>query len=88
MDASNHWDGVPRGSTATELLGWRPTCRCDAAAPVPATVLDPFAGAFTTCLVAEQLRRDSIGIELSPEYCEIGRRRLAGDAPLFFAETA
>lgn len=73
---------------AAETLGWRPTCGCGAGDPVPATVLEPFAGAFTTCLVAEQLRRDSIGTELNPEYCEMGRRRLATDAPLFFAEAA
>jgi DNA modification methylase len=78
----------PNHKLETKTLGWRPTCGCDAGEPVPATVLEPFAGAFTTCLVAEQLRRDSIGIELNPEYCEMGRRRLATDAPLFFAEAA
>lgn len=69
-----------------ETLGWRPTCACDAGAPVPATVLDPFSGVFTTCLVAEQLQRDSIGIELSEKYIAMGRKRLAGDAPLFYRE--
>jgi hypothetical protein len=54
---------------------------------MPATVLDPFAGAFTTCLVSERLQRNSIGIELNPTYCEMGRKRLAEDASLFFAET-
>jgi len=40
------------------------------------TICDPFAGAFTTCLVAQELGRKFIGIELSPEYCEIGKKRL------------
>lgn len=41
------------------------------------TVLDPFAGSFTTCMVAMEYGRNSIGIELNPEYCEIGRKRCA-----------
>ncbi len=49
-----------------------------AGCPGGGTVLDPFAGAGTTLYVAEQLGRNSIGIELNPEYCEIIRRRMAG----------
>ena len=30
-------------------------------------------------LVAERLGRNSIGIEISPEYVDIARRRIAGD---------
>jgi hypothetical protein len=60
---------------------WRPTCQCNAAV-VPCIVLDPFAGAFTTAMVADRLQRDAIGIELSPDYCEMARRRLLRDAPL------
>lgn len=45
--------------------------------PIPCTVLDPFAGAATTLLVAEKLGRNSIGIELNPEYVEIAENRLA-----------
>lgn len=39
-------------------------------------VLDPFAGAGTTLLVAEKYGRDSIGYELNPKYCDIIRNRL------------
>ena len=39
-------------------------------------VLDPFAGTFTTCAVAQRLGRESIGIEMQPEYFKIGLRRL------------
>jgi len=39
-------------------------------------VLDPFAGSGTTLRVCQQLGRQSIGIELSPEYGEVIRERL------------
>jgi site-specific DNA-methyltransferase (adenine-specific) len=39
-------------------------------------VLDPFSGTFTTCKVAKQLNRKSIGIEIQEEYYKIGLRRL------------
>lgn len=63
--------------------GWRPTCKHDALEPVPCTVLDPFAGAGTTLLVADRLQRNAIGVELNPEYAEMARRRLTNDAPMF-----
>jgi len=40
-------------------------------------ILDPFAGTGTTLVVAYQLRRNSIGIEIDPEYVEIIKRRLS-----------
>ncbi len=39
-------------------------------------ILDPFAGAFTTCAVADRLKRRSIGIERELDYVKIGLRRL------------
>ncbi len=39
-------------------------------------VLDPFSGTFTTCFVAKELNRNSIGIELQDGYVKIGLRRL------------
>ncbi|NOS89413.1 MAG: adenine-specific DNA-methyltransferase [Methylococcaceae bacterium] len=39
-------------------------------------VLDPFAGTFTTCAVAQRLNRVTIGIEMQPEYFKIALRRL------------
>jgi site-specific DNA-methyltransferase (adenine-specific) len=38
--------------------------------------MDPFSGTFTTCFVAKELGRNSIGIELQDEYVKIGLRRL------------
>ena len=54
-----------------------------AGCPAGGTILDPFFGAGTTGLVADRLGRDCIGIELNPEYVEMARKRIAGDAPLF-----
>jgi DNA modification methylase len=56
--------------------GWQASCACDAGEPVPATVLDPFAGAGTTSMVAAKLGRDSIGAELNPDYIAIAERRI------------
>ena len=39
-------------------------------------ILDPFAGTFTTCAVAQRLGRACIGIEKEEEYIKIGLRRL------------
>jgi len=39
-------------------------------------VLDPFAGSGTSMVAAEILDRRWIGIELSPNYCEIARNRV------------
>jgi DNA modification methylase len=40
-------------------------------------VLDPFCGANTTGLVAEQLGRDWLGIELNPTYAAMAEKRIA-----------
>lgn len=39
-------------------------------------VLDPFAGSGTTLEVARELHRNSIGIEILPEYCEMAQDKL------------
>ena len=40
------------------------------------TVFDPFFGSGTTLIVCKQLKRNFIGIEISPEYCKIAEDRL------------
>lgn len=65
-----------------QTTGWQPSCAHDAE-PVPCTVLDPFAGSGTTGVVALRLGRSFVGIELSPEYAAMARRRIENDAPLF-----
>jgi DNA modification methylase len=39
-------------------------------------VLDPFLGSGTTAVACKQLKRNFIGIEINPEYCEIAKKRL------------
>ena len=43
---------------------------------VPAVVLDPFVGSGTTCAVAQQLGRRSVGLDLNPEYLDGAKRRI------------
>jgi DNA modification methylase len=54
-----------------------------AGCPADGTVLDPFGGAGTTGLVADRLARHAVLIELNPEYAQLARDRIIGDAPLF-----
>lgn len=49
---------------------------CEVFGRKPGTVLDPFGGAGTVGLVAQELGRHAILIELSPAYAEIIRKRL------------
>lgn len=84
VTGSNNWDGgaYPNLCKQVTTTGWAPSCACDVAT-VPCTVLDPFAGAGTTLLVADRLQRDAIGIELSPDYTRMAMDRCRDDAPLF-----
>ena len=40
-------------------------------------VLDPMCGSGTTCKMAMETGRDYIGIDISEEYCEMARKRIA-----------
>jgi site-specific DNA-methyltransferase (adenine-specific) len=40
-------------------------------------VLDPFAGSGTTLVVAQEMNRSSIGIEIIPEYCKLIEEQLS-----------
>ena len=40
------------------------------------TVLDPFGGSGTTTIAAEKHKRNSILIELNPEYIELAKNRI------------
>lgn len=57
-------------------LGFRQSCTCRAAPPVPCVVLDPFIGSGTTAAVARSLGRDCIGIDLNPKYLTMARQRV------------
>ena len=44
-----------------------------------ALVCDPFLGSGTTTLVARQIHRNAIGIELNEKYAKLARQRLSGE---------
>jgi len=58
----------------SETLGWQPTCKCEAGIE-PCAVLDCFGGSGTTGMVALELGRKAILIELNPSYCDLIRQR-------------
>jgi len=78
---------MPGYTTPSHTLGWRPGCECGGE-PVPCTVLDPFSGAGTTCMVAALLGRRAIGIDLKDEYNRMAAARI-GKAlrPATFVDT-
>ncbi len=47
-----------------------------AGCPAGGTVLDPFMGAGTTLMVAQEHGRNGLGIELNPQYVAMARKRL------------
>ena len=53
----------------------------------PAIILDPFAGTFTTVMVARALNRIGVGIDLSASYCKAGRWRVYHDAAKAISRT-
>lgn len=58
--------------------------RCiKAGCPPGGVVLDPFFGSGTTGLVADELGRDCIGIELNPKYAALAEGRIRDAAPMF-----
>ena len=78
-----------------KTIGWQPSCKCRISGlidcmpytPIPSRILDPFAGAGTTGLVADRLGRDATLIDLNTSYIDMAVNRIRGDAPLF-AEVA
>jgi len=48
------------------------------------TVLDPFCGTGTTMLAAMKSNRNSIGVEIDPEYCEMAFKRIQREGQTFF----
>ncbi len=73
MGGQKEWDD----RIAPRNIGWRATCD-HAGNPVPATVLDPFAGTATTCLAAQKLGRKAVGTDISEAYLKQAVQRLLG----------
>ena len=68
---------IRMGDIATKTLGRQPTCTCkENSGKGRCIILDPFAGSGTTLYVAEQYGRDSVGIELSEDYCKLIHKRM------------
>ncbi len=81
------WNGYPRVcGTFKERTGWHPCQmpknllkRIIAASSNPGDcVLDPFSGSGTTAAAAYQLGRRYLGVEISEQYVENAKKRLAG----------
>lgn len=53
-----------------------------AGSPIGGQVLDPFGGSGTVAMVANELGRDSIYIDLNPEYTEMAKVRQEGGTKL------
>jgi site-specific DNA-methyltransferase (adenine-specific) len=49
------------------------------------TVLDPFCGTGTTMIAAIRTGRNSIGVEIEPEYCRMAARYLKAENPDLFS---
>ena len=50
-----------------------------AGCPEGGIVLDPFMGSGTTGMVASQMGRHFVGVELNPEYTELAYKRIGGE---------
>lgn len=82
---SSVWEITPEGSAGHPAMMPRELVRrCIVSATSPGdTVMDPFGGSGTTGLVADQLGRDAVLIELNPEYATFARNRISDDAGMF-----
>jgi DNA modification methylase len=74
--------GTPwnRPATRARRRSLLPSCRCRGGWQ-PGMVLDPFFGAGTVGLVAEQHERDWLGIELNPRFATLASRRIKAARP-------
>jgi hypothetical protein len=71
---------IARLSEPRTITGYACACPTTAAPTTPAVVLDPFAGTGTTVLVADQLGRHGIGIDLSADYLRLAEWRIRHDS--------
>jgi hypothetical protein len=61
------------------ITGYACACPTTDAPTTPAVVLDPFCGTSTTVLVADQLGRHGVGVDLSSDYLRLGEWRIRYD---------
>jgi DNA modification methylase len=72
VEAHSNMDKRHPSQKPLDLIVW-----CIQEVPKADLILDPFCGSGPTCVAAKKLGRGYIGIDISPEYCEIARKRLA-----------
>lgn len=66
------------GFPVVRTIGWGPTCACGIAEVRPCVALDPFMGTGTTAVVATEMRRDWLGIDLDPRAARWTEDRVYG----------
>jgi hypothetical protein len=69
-DALNYAGSHDLPERTTNIKSYRPTCEHPHDEGVPGIVLDPFVGSGTTVMVAKQLLRRGIGLDISMEYLD------------------
>lgn len=74
-DASEVKARILRGMVERKTVRWERGCKCEGTTIVPCRVADIFGGSGTTGMVALELGRSAVLIEINPEYAEIARRR-------------
>ena len=74
----NYYKNQPQQNT----VAWLPSCSCGVKETKPGVVLDPFGGIGTSALVANRLGLTGVSMDLSLDYCQIGRQRIIEEAPL------
>lgn len=72
------WDDAPRVTTHPAERGVQPLIDLISALP-DGVILDPFCGSGSVLLAARACGRRAVGIEISPEFAEMARARLAGE---------
>ncbi len=84
------WEISAISSRANERTGYptqKPLALLDriikASSSNDSIVLDPFCGCATTCVAADRLQRDWIGIDISPKAAELVVERIKKDQGLF-----
>lgn len=73
--SQNDREGLTQSTKKT--VGWEKTCDCDTEETEPGIVLDPFMGSGTTAVVAENLGRRWVGIDLNKDYVEMSEDRIS-----------
>ena len=85
----NLWTDIPiaAGNERTGYPTQKPIALLDriikASTNKDETVLDPFCGCATTCVAAERLQRQWIGIDISPKATELVKHRLEKEVGFF-----